>query len=351
MHDNYGRLFEPAVIDGDARTRTTSRRRSTSRSAVRPHCTSPRPTSAQKAAVSFPDETTIAPVRVRVVVRDTVRVGRARHVARDRRTSRPRPSSRPPRRPASPPAAGTTARSHPPGRADASRRRARLRPDGGGRARRRHRAHDQQRLPLRRRAGRPLEPPSGPEVGRAPGTSLHRNGTELDLGPPAAYGWLAANAPRFHFIQRYAWEPWHFGYTLGRRRGRARARAGGAPTRRRAARSGPAAAACRARRRRSVRPRRRRASAGGDGEAGVSPARSPASFPRASRRSCATPRSAGTCPRSCSPPSSTRSPASTRSRSPGGRARHRAVHAGDGAGDRAREPVRPRGRRSTPRPI
>jgi hypothetical protein len=47
-----------------------------------------------------------------------------------------------------------------------------------------------------------------------PGTSLHRNGTELDLGPPGAYAWLAANAPRFHFIQRYSWEPWHYGYTL-----------------------------------------------------------------------------------------------------------------------------------------
>src|SRR4051794_30157288 len=47
-----------------------------------------------------------------------------------------------------------------------------------------------------------------------PGTSLHRYGTELDLGPPAAYGWLQANAGRFHFIQRYQWEAWHFGYTL-----------------------------------------------------------------------------------------------------------------------------------------
>jgi hypothetical protein len=47
-----------------------------------------------------------------------------------------------------------------------------------------------------------------------PGESLHRFGTELDLGPPAAYGWLAANAERFHFVQRYSWEPWHFGYTL-----------------------------------------------------------------------------------------------------------------------------------------
>ncbi|MBI4898209.1 MAG: transglycosylase SLT domain-containing protein [Actinobacteria bacterium] len=44
-----------------------------------------------------------------------------------------------------------------------------------------------------------------------PGTSLHRYGTELDLGPPAAYGWLAANARGFGFIKRYAWEPWHFG--------------------------------------------------------------------------------------------------------------------------------------------
>lgn len=45
-----------------------------------------------------------------------------------------------------------------------------------------------------------------------PGTSLHRYGTEIDIGPPAAYGWLAANARRFGFIKRYAWEDWHFGY-------------------------------------------------------------------------------------------------------------------------------------------
>jgi soluble lytic murein transglycosylase-like protein len=45
-----------------------------------------------------------------------------------------------------------------------------------------------------------------------PGQSLHRYGTELDLGPPSAYGWLAANAERFGFIKRYAWEDWHFGY-------------------------------------------------------------------------------------------------------------------------------------------
>jgi hypothetical protein len=47
-----------------------------------------------------------------------------------------------------------------------------------------------------------------------PGASLHRLGTELDLGPPSAYGWLARHAPTFHFVRRYAWEPWHFGLEL-----------------------------------------------------------------------------------------------------------------------------------------
>ncbi len=45
-----------------------------------------------------------------------------------------------------------------------------------------------------------------------PGHSLHRCATELDLGPDSAYGWLAANAARFGFVQRYSWEAWHYGY-------------------------------------------------------------------------------------------------------------------------------------------
>ncbi|HVY77010.1 MAG TPA: transglycosylase SLT domain-containing protein [Solirubrobacterales bacterium] len=48
-----------------------------------------------------------------------------------------------------------------------------------------------------------------------PGHSLHRCATELDLGPEGAYGWLAANAGRFGFVQRYSWEPWHYGYDAG----------------------------------------------------------------------------------------------------------------------------------------
>ncbi len=48
-----------------------------------------------------------------------------------------------------------------------------------------------------------------------PGTSLHRCATELDLGPPAAYSWLASNAGRFGFVRRYAWEAWHYGFEAG----------------------------------------------------------------------------------------------------------------------------------------
>lgn len=48
-----------------------------------------------------------------------------------------------------------------------------------------------------------------------PGRSLHRCATELDLGPPGAYAWLAANAGRFGFVKRYDWEAWHFGYEAG----------------------------------------------------------------------------------------------------------------------------------------
>ncbi|MEX2108787.1 MAG: transglycosylase SLT domain-containing protein [Solirubrobacterales bacterium] len=48
-----------------------------------------------------------------------------------------------------------------------------------------------------------------------PGQSLHRCATELDLGPASAYSWLAANAARFGFVQRYSWEAWHYGFSVG----------------------------------------------------------------------------------------------------------------------------------------
>ncbi len=54
-----------------------------------------------------------------------------------------------------------------------------------------------------------------PSMVARPGTSLHRCGTELDLGPSGAYGWLAQNAQRFGFVQRYSWEAWHYGFVRG----------------------------------------------------------------------------------------------------------------------------------------
>ena len=66
-----------------------------------------------------------------------------------------------------------------------------------------------------------------PRMVAPPGQSLHRCGTELDLGPPEAYGWLASNASRFGFLQRYSWEAWHYGYTAGPEPCSAEAESGG----------------------------------------------------------------------------------------------------------------------------
>ncbi len=88
-----------------------------------------------------------------------------------------------------------------------------------------------------------------------PGRSRHRDATELDLNMGAggaAHAWLARNATRFGFVQRYSWEPWHYGYAPGLRRGRAaRGRPARAPERPCRPGSRPACAP------RSPRPRRR----------------------------------------------------------------------------------------------
>jgi hypothetical protein len=51
-----------------------------------------------------------------------------------------------------------------------------------------------------------------------PGRSRHRDATELDLNMlagGAAHAWLAAHGGGFGFLQRYSWEPWHWGYLPG----------------------------------------------------------------------------------------------------------------------------------------
>ena len=155
--------------------------------------------------------------------------------------------------------------------------------------------------------------PPRPEVGRAAGHVAAPPRHRARPRPAGAYGWLAANATRFHFVQRYSWEPWHFGFTLQRRHAR---RSGSAPR---------ATASARARCRRSCPPR---------------------FAPRAHARRAALERLA----RRCSPRSSTpESNFNPFARQPGGRAGHRAVHAGHRRGATACATRSTPPRRSTPR--
>lgn len=51
-----------------------------------------------------------------------------------------------------------------------------------------------------------------------PGRSRHRDATELDINMGdggRAHAWLRANGGAFGFVQRYSWEPWHWGYVPG----------------------------------------------------------------------------------------------------------------------------------------
>jgi hypothetical protein len=213
MHDAYGGLFEPRQMGGRANPAHLERAAYLDRGR-RAALATARSNGAHDIAVSFPDDDTFAPVRVRVEVRDAIEVG---------------PRERVP--------AGALAEAELAAPADVA-----LWSAGPG----------EYRGPLAYRQGKPMRPDvaaafdrmqaaaerdgialvvvSGfrsnaeqsvlfarhpdPKWVAPPGRSLHRLGTELDLGPPSAYGWLAANAGRFHFVQRYSWEPWHYGFTL-----------------------------------------------------------------------------------------------------------------------------------------
>jgi hypothetical protein len=220
MEAEYSRLFEPAMLDGRPNPRhvevpeyLAAARAAATETARRNGVADP--------AVEFPDARSMAPVRVRVAVRDRVQVS-AGH-ARRRLELR----------------AVAVAELAPPG-ADG------IAAFAGGSG------YDG---PLAHRQGRPMRPDVAQAFDRMdraaradgvrllitsalrtdaeqavlwaahpdpkwvapPGTSLHRYGTELDLGPDSAYAWLQAHAGRFHFIQRYPNERWHWGFTLNAR--------------------------------------------------------------------------------------------------------------------------------------
>ncbi len=213
MHGAYGGLFEPAVVAGRPNPAHVERAEYLRRGREAALATARR-NGASSVEVVFPDGSTFAPVRVRVTVRDPVTVDAVRVVA----GARAEAELAPPQMLSlgGPPGAGEYAGPF------ATRQGKRMRPDVAA-------AYDRMEAAARR-AGHRLIVTSAfrsnaeqaalfarrpdPKWVARPGTSLHRLGTELDLGPPSAYGWLAANSRRFHFIKRYSWEPWHFGYML-----------------------------------------------------------------------------------------------------------------------------------------
>ena len=206
-------------------TRATCRAPPTSRWPGRPRCVAPGATACRRGAVEVAfHESGFAPTRVTVAVRDQRRREAARPTAAiARRGARPRHGRdrrrrrRPRACPGRPAAAATPGRS-PTGRAS---RCAPTSPPPSI-AWRRRRAREAglsllvtSRLPLRRRAGRACSPPTPTRSGwRRRARACTATAPSSTSGRPAAYGWLAANARRFGFIQRYSWEAWHFGYTL-----------------------------------------------------------------------------------------------------------------------------------------
>ncbi len=211
MHDDFERLFEPATMGGRPNPRRLAPAAYLERARGVAVATARRNGFAD-VRVAFPDQDSGAPVRIRVTVRDPVVAGGAEL-----------PVSRTAEAELAPPAAATVNASVGAGeyRGPLEMRQGKgMRPDVA-------RAFDRMEAAART-DGVALTITSAwrsnseqavlfarhpdPKWVAPPGRSLHRLGTELDLGPPAAYAWLAANATRFGFTQRYSWEPWHYGY-------------------------------------------------------------------------------------------------------------------------------------------
>jgi D-alanyl-D-alanine carboxypeptidase len=212
MHGSYARLFEPVVIDGRPNPRHLTREAylALGEAAAEKVAKANR---ADAAEVVFPDANSFAPVRIRVGVRERVVVERGEEQRRVDVNAVAEAELAPPGADGlSPFAAG--------GGYDgplAYRQGIPMRPDVALAFDRMERAAKADGVVLSISSGYRSDAEQADLFARnpdprwvaPPGTSLHRFGTELDLGPPSAYAWLAANAARFHFVQRYEWEPWH----------------------------------------------------------------------------------------------------------------------------------------------
>jgi hypothetical protein len=214
MHEDYGRLFEPVLLDDRPNPRHLERGTYLERARRVAEQTAWR-NGARAIRVSFPGADRMAPVRIRVTVGDALRVADRQEIPLIVRAE----AELVPPGGAAPGGTGAAGEYAGP---FAVRQGKPMRPDVAGAFDRLFAAARSDGVALlvvsafrsdveqaRLFAARP-----DPRWVARPGTSLHRLGTELDLGPASAYGWLAANAPHFGFVKRNAWEPWHFGWSL-----------------------------------------------------------------------------------------------------------------------------------------
>jgi transglycosylase-like protein with SLT domain/D-alanyl-D-alanine carboxypeptidase-like protein len=227
MRDAYPRLFEPAYSDDgrpNPRHLTRGRYLALARAAA-VRGARRNGLALRRSDIDFPDASSFAPVRIRVLVRRTARL----RVPGDRARPRRRLGMKAKATAALIPDAGSNGDAMP-GQASgggyhgplAYRQGKPMRPDVARAFDRMDRAARADGVTLvivsaYRSDGeqaRLFRQHPDPKWVAPPGKSLHRLGTELDLGPASAYAWLSRNARRFHFIQRYSWERWHYGYTL-----------------------------------------------------------------------------------------------------------------------------------------
>jgi soluble lytic murein transglycosylase-like protein len=216
MRSSYDALFAPALLAGRPNPAHLERAAYLARARARALATA-RLNGATRIDVAFPDGTTFAPTRIRVTVRDPAVVSLGGH-RRSAALSAVAEAQLAP---------STTTASAAPGAGDypgpfAYRQGKPMRPDVALAFDRLASAAARDGIALAivsafrssAEQARLFAAHPDPKWVAPPGRSLHRLGTELDLAPASAYGWLAAHAPAFHFVKRYAWEPWHYGYAL-----------------------------------------------------------------------------------------------------------------------------------------
>ena len=220
MHGSYARLFEPAVLDGRPNARHLARDAylALGRAAAERVAAANR---ADAAEIAFPDADSFAPVRIRVGVRERVVVRRGEAQRRLDVNAVAEAELAPPGADGLSPFAAGGGYDGP----SAYRQGVPMRPDVALAFDRMERAAKAGGVVLAVNSGYRSDAEQAELFARnpdprwvaPPGTSLHRFATELDLGPPSAYAWLAGHAGRFHFVQRYPHEPWHWGFTLNAR--------------------------------------------------------------------------------------------------------------------------------------